>query len=151
MAQHLKQGNVVRLVCNSTGKPLRAKGGVVDGNGGREGPWARFVVHTRSNGVILLQNNQDRQNYIALKNNTICVGTGGPYCEFYIRTSNHCSHMISLESTKFSGQHVGILPSGQPKPPSQTGRGAHASFTVELIQKAAQDAGGLSISFGGLH
>ena len=59
--------------------------------------------------------------------------------------------MISLESTKFSGQHVGILPSGQPKPPSQTGRGAHASFTVELIQKAAQDAGGLSISFGGLH
>ena len=37
--QHLKQGNMVRLVCNSTGKPLRAKDGVVDGNGGMQGPW----------------------------------------------------------------------------------------------------------------
>ena len=59
--------------------------------------------------------------------------------------------MISLESAKFPGQHVGILPSGYPKPPSQTGRGPHASFTVELIQKAKHDADSLHLSFGGLN
>lgn len=59
--------------------------------------------------------------------------------------------MVTFESAQFCGQHVGILPSGYPKPPSQTGRGPHASFTVELIQQAQLDAGGLHISFGGLH
>ena len=34
---------------------------------------ARFIVHVRSNGVILLQNNHDRHNYLALKNNTVCI------------------------------------------------------------------------------
>ena len=60
-------------------------------------------------------------------------------------------HMIALESAQLPGQHVGILPSGYPKPPSQTGRGPHASYTVELIQKAEQNAGSLHLSFGGLH
>ena len=60
-------------------------------------------------------------------------------------------HMVTLESAQFRGHHVGIRPDGCPKPPSQTGRGPHASFTVELIQAAQQGVGGLDIHFGGLH
>ena len=44
---------------------------------------------------------------------------------------------ICLESVKLPGQHVGVLPSGDTKAPSNTGRGPHGSFTVELLQAAA--------------
>ena len=46
--------------------------------------------------------------------------------------------MISLESKKFPGHHVGILPNGSPKNPANTGRGAHASFTVYLVQSVSE-------------
>ena len=34
-----------------------------------------------------------------------------------------------LESVRFPGQHVGILPDGDAKPADQTGTGEHARFT----------------------
>ena len=39
---------------------------------------------------------------------------------------------IVLESVVFPGQHVGILPDGEPKPPDHTGRGEHGRFTPPL-------------------
>ena len=39
-SQFMKHGNTVRLICNSTGNPLRIKGGVVDGLGSRGGPFS---------------------------------------------------------------------------------------------------------------
>ena len=44
------------------------------------------------------------------------------------------ANAICLESVKLPGQHVGVLPSGDTKAPSNTGRGPHGSFTVELVQ-----------------
>ena len=38
--QYLQHGNTVSFICNSTGNPLRIKGGVVDGLGGRGGPFS---------------------------------------------------------------------------------------------------------------
>ena len=39
-SHYLQHGNTVSFICNSTGKPLRIKGGVVDGLGGRGGPFS---------------------------------------------------------------------------------------------------------------
>ena len=42
-----------------------------------------------------------------------------------------------LESVRFPGQHVGVLPDGSIKPPTQTGKGPHAQFKPTLHQRVS--------------
>ena len=39
---------------------------------------ARFIVHVRSPGVIMLQNKQESQHYLAIRDGNLC--TVGGYC-----------------------------------------------------------------------
>ena len=41
-------------------------------------PAARFIVHVRRPGVIVLQNKQEPQHYLAIKEGTLC--TVGVHC-----------------------------------------------------------------------
>ena len=42
---------------------------------------------------------------------------------------------VVFESVKHPGQHVGILPDGRAKRPSDTGTGEHARFTPKIISE----------------
>ena len=48
--------------------------------------------------------------------------------------------MVGLESFLHRGRRVGIVGDGNAKSPSQTGLGAHGSFTVELLESAAPNS-----------
>ena len=54
---------------------------------------------------------------------------------------------VVLESVVFPGQHVGILPDGEPKPPEHTGRGEHGRFTpalkVPVLDMSSWESGGV--------
>ena len=41
-------------------------------------PTARFIVHVRSPGVIMLQNKQEPQHYLAIRDGNLC--TVGGHC-----------------------------------------------------------------------
>ena len=41
-------------------------------------PTARFIVHVRSPGVIMLQNKQESQHYLAIRDGNLC--TVGGHC-----------------------------------------------------------------------
>ena len=132
------EGNIVRLVSCASGQSLRIRNGNVEGNGG-QGDFAKFIVHKRGAHVML--QSWKESHYVAIREGRLTTGTGGPWCEFKVQSSNHApGSAICLESVKLPGQHVGVLPSGDTKAPGNTGRGPHGSFTVELLQAAAPRA-----------
>ena len=59
-----------------------------------------------------------------------------PHTHTHTHTHTHAhtdgGQYVCLESVKFPGQFVGILPDGTVKPPANTKTGLHGRFTVSL-------------------
>ena len=123
----LQHGNVVRLKCASTNKNLRFFNDQVNGEGG-DGDLTVWTVISRGPNLISLRWNKDPSKYLAINNDKLFDGSGGVYCIFRVHVSDHDKEYISFESVKHPGQHMGILPTGNAKEPSKTGKGAHGSF-----------------------
>ena len=58
-------------------------------------------------------------------------GNGCQFCE--LRAQPGPANVITLESIMYPTQHVGILASGQPKPPPNTRKGPNGQFTVVTV------------------
>ena len=50
---------------------------------------------------------------------------------------------VCLESVKYPGQHVGVLPDGSVKPPHQTGKGPHGRFIASALSAVSASPGHL--------
>ena len=61
------KGNIVILLSCASGKSLRINKGTVESRGGH-GVLAQFRVHVRRPGVVALQNVNDSQNWLAIRN-----------------------------------------------------------------------------------
>ena len=64
-------------------------------------------------------------------------GCGGQYCIFKVQTSSHNPSYLSFESLFHPNQFMGILPTGEPKLASQTGRGPHGSFSPVFVEQVS--------------
>jgi hypothetical protein len=90
---------------------------------------AKFVVVSRGAGVVSLQWARDQRRYLGIYDSKLTFGGGHfPQCAFHVVESGHAGDHVSFESLAHPGQHMGILPSGEPQPPAVTGRGPQGSF-----------------------
>jgi len=132
----LANGNVVVLRSKANGKTLRSMpNNSINGNGGT-GPLARYrVVRQGRVPEVKFQRANKPNSFLAIRNDALCHGDGGPNCLFGI----HPSGTPATFSFKALGPnqrgHIGILPTGDPKAPSATGTGLHGRFSVELVQQ----------------
>ena len=134
----LAHGNVVFLTSLSCGKNLRIN---PNGNLDCQGEWgdfAKWIVEVRGEGYICLKSFKNPANYLMIRNQATCVGSGGDYyCEFrpVDPSDGHLPpDVICFQARKAPSQHVGVLPSSAIKPPNQTGRGQHGQFTVRVSE-----------------
>ena len=49
--------------------------------------------------------------------------------------SNQGDNYVSFESVAHPGQHIGVRPGGDPKPPANTGRGPEGSFCPVYVDE----------------
>ena len=49
--------------------------------------------------------------------------------------SYHGGDLVCFESVTSPGQHIGILPSGEPKPPANTGKGVNGAFYPVFVDE----------------
>merc|ERR1711974_324836 len=102
--------------------------GQVDGRGGK-GRWAQFIVHTLPSGHVRLQNVGNPAHHLRnLKNDTV-DGRGGTGAWTELEALENPNGTISLRSISF-GTFLGVLPNGNTKQPSKTGRGLHGQFFI---------------------
>eukprot|EP01092_Planopodium_desertum_P010690 TRINITY_DN4790_c0_g1_i3.p1 TRINITY_DN4790_c0_g1~~TRINITY_DN4790_c0_g1_i3.p1 ORF type:complete len:265 (-),score=54.54 TRINITY_DN4790_c0_g1_i3:70-864(-) len=119
-------GRHMYLQSVASGQNLRIHpDGRVDGLGGT-GPLATFKVHQHAHNTMQLE---VAGKFLRIIDNDLNgLGTGGEFTFF--RVHNLGSGIISLESVKFPGQYVGVLPDGCKKPPALTATGPHGQFRV---------------------
>eukprot|EP01090_Pellita_catalonica_P019748 TRINITY_DN6808_c0_g1_i1.p1 TRINITY_DN6808_c0_g1~~TRINITY_DN6808_c0_g1_i1.p1 ORF type:complete len:332 (+),score=23.36 TRINITY_DN6808_c0_g1_i1:20-1015(+) len=124
-------GNQLFLTCVSTGRNLRIINGNVDGNGGRQDQFARFIVEGAPNGCIKLRSACNQGNYLRITQSFQLDGNGrgGPWTIF--KPHSHGGNVYSLISDK-TNEKVGILPNGQTKKATLTGFGPHGQFRVSF-------------------
>jgi hypothetical protein len=132
-AQQLFDGNVIVLHSRSSNRCLRSHpNAVIDGNGTVMEQGSKWIVRAVGNHVRL-QNAKYQQQVLRVSQNGVDANGGlGPLTLFNVIA--HMNGDISLASVQFPGQHVGFLPSGHAKSPSQTGTGKHARFLVTQAQ-----------------
>ncbi|XP_069110550.1 uncharacterized protein [Argopecten irradians] len=133
--------NTIQLVSKASGRTLQIVAAptghlVVDG-AGIEGPQAHNAIWTVVNegrNQVRLHNNY---NYLAIINGNTVVVNMPPGTQHGVETLLQLSltgqQFVTLGSKKTSGQHVGVLPTGQLKAALATGTGNHAQFGVRLI------------------
>lgn len=132
----LANGNVVVLRSKASGKTLRSMpNNEINGNGGT-GVLARYrVVRQGRVPEVKFQRFRRPNSFLAIRNDALCHGDGGPNCLFGI----HPSGTPGTFSFKALGPnqrgHIGILAGGNPKASSATGTGLHGRFSVELVQE----------------
>eukprot|EP01113_Clastostelium_recurvatum_P015170 TRINITY_DN1839_c0_g1_i1.p1 TRINITY_DN1839_c0_g1~~TRINITY_DN1839_c0_g1_i1.p1 ORF type:complete len:327 (-),score=99.62 TRINITY_DN1839_c0_g1_i1:117-1064(-) len=137
MVKYFQDGNVIVLRSVASGKSLRIMpDGQVNGHG-EQGHLARFIVHKAGKKTIKLQNIQ-KEHWLRIHEHGRLegLGKGGEFCAFRIHKHDGWKKgekIVSLESIKFPGQFVGILPDGHAKPAHDTKQGPHGSYEVIYI------------------
>eukprot|EP00118_Oscarella_pearsei_P024624 m.306455 g.306455 ORF g.306455 m.306455 type:complete len:277 (+) comp41252_c0_seq1:48-878(+) len=129
-ASLIQQGRIVQLIPKAAPYGtirLREDGGV-DARGGR-GKKAQFHIEARG-GHFLFKSVKNPSLYLAIRDGHLTSGKGGPFCEF---APVGIGAYVALSSAKFPGQHIGVLPSGEVKPPANTGRGEHGQFLLRIM------------------
>jgi len=105
---------------------------------GQTGPWATWRVHNQGQGFIRLEREQGQGCFLAINNNMLCVGQGGPFCNLIPEPLPNGTFCFAAQT----GQgRVGIMEGGQAKPANQTGQGIHGQFRV--VHKAGMGMPGM--------
>eukprot|EP00117_Sycon_ciliatum_P040188 scpid60368/ scgid29572/ len=128
----LQPESKIHLVSVATNKSLRILGnGTINGQGGF-GAFATFFVEKpagQTYDTIRLRSANNPCFYINIINAQL-VSSNGATATSLLRVKPHADGNVSLESVCAPGQHVGILPTGQPKPANNTGMGPHGQFSM---------------------
>ena len=129
------EGNIITLKNVSTGRNMRLKENLVDGNGG-DGEWSQFEVQHVGADKIKLKG-VGSGNYIRMGPLHVDHGPGGVNCEFYVvkhKEKMNGEKVYSLEGVQHPGCYIGFRNGGGVKAPNATGLGNHGSFSVCVVQ-----------------
>lgn len=141
LLDNFSNASVIQLVSRSSGKTLQivmAPTGYLVADGlGPEGPsfmHAHWTVVNEGSNIIRLHNNN---NYIGIVNGNTCIVQGVPNAmpgpETKLRLTMKDKSFVTLESFTKSGNHVGVLNTGQLKSALATGKEVDGQFGVRLI------------------
>lgn len=135
-ALSLQHGFIVCLQNACTGHFLCIEdNGTVCGTGADD-DLTDFVVVTRGLGVVSFQLANDQNLWLGIYNGVLTRGGGHfPQCAFNVVDSNQGDNYVSFESVAHPGQHIGVRPGGDPKPPANTGRGPEGSFCPVYVDE----------------
>jgi len=128
-----KEGATVRLnYFKSSGKNLQCFQGNMAGKGGN-GKWATWEVRFAHCNVRLY--NAASDTFVALRDGQTTTGNGGAATEMTpIPVGKDGGETVwVLQSVQQPAWHLGVLPSGDIKPCSKTGVGAHAQFKLTVV------------------
>lgn len=135
MPGFFRDGNIVILHSQNTGKNLRIMpDGSVNGHGGN-GDKAQFKVHKNGKGIIKFQNVDNPHHWLRITNDhKLCgKGSGGHHCQF--KKIRHDAGVFSFESVEHRGCHIGLKDNGDAKPANNTGTGKASRFSVVIHKK----------------
>jgi len=140
-AKEFRHGRTLVLHSVAAGEALRMvddNGAKIDARGGREGkhsPHAHWKVHVHTvtgQEHVKLENVRVPARWLRIDEHAKlnAEGVGGEYTEFLLLCHNDGTISLGSKFWKSKGKlyHVGVLPDGQPKPPAETGTGAHGRF-----------------------
>eukprot|EP01104_Vermistella_antarctica_P006268 TRINITY_DN16985_c0_g1_i1.p1 TRINITY_DN16985_c0_g1~~TRINITY_DN16985_c0_g1_i1.p1 ORF type:complete len:298 (+),score=97.37 TRINITY_DN16985_c0_g1_i1:51-896(+) len=125
----------VQIKSKASGKNLSIdENGVVSGNGANDAS-SHFDVISKSGDVIVFRNVQNPKCFLRInpKRAIDGVGRGGSWCHFKKERISPGVFSIVPTRAESKGTRVGVLPSGQCKDPSKTGKGTHGQFMITCV------------------
>eukprot|EP00039_Didymoeca_costata_P018721 m.334681 g.334681 ORF g.334681 m.334681 type:complete len:515 (+) comp17411_c0_seq1:134-1678(+) len=119
-------GSQVVIQCVSTGRNLRIKGnGQIDGHGGN-GQFAKFIVSPNA-GYMRLQSVANPSQYLAIRQNQVAHGPGGPACQLVVNPVS--GDIVSIAHAHGHGNLI-VDSAGNTMPPNMASSPLFTQFRI---------------------